>query len=37
MARAKRRDVFADGEIQVVHCINLMNFRKWFRSSIVQP
>ena len=37
MARANRRDVLADGEIQVVHCIHLMNFRKWFRSSVGRP
>jgi hypothetical protein len=37
MARANRREVLADGEIQVVHCINLMNFRNWFRSSVGRP
>ena len=37
MARANRRDVLADGEIQVVHCIHLMNLRKWFRSSAGRP
>jgi hypothetical protein len=34
MARANRQDVLAEWEIQVVHCIHLMNFRKWFRSSV---
>jgi hypothetical protein len=37
MARVSRRDVLADGEIQVMHCIHLMNFRKWFRSSVGRP
>jgi hypothetical protein len=37
MARANRREVLADGEIQVVHCIILINFRKWFRSAVGRP
>ncbi len=37
MARVNRRAVLADGEIQVVHCIHLMNFRKWFCSSVGRP
>ena len=37
MARVSRRDVLADGEIQVMHCIHLMNFRKWFRSAVGRP
>jgi hypothetical protein len=37
MTRANRRDVLAEWGIHVVHCIILMNLRKWFRSSVGRP